>query len=72
MNLGMPYYLGLIGAAGYQFWIVRRVDIDDPKDCAVWFRRNTWIGSIIFLGCLGEWMSTVTSSGLDSWMTVLS
>ena len=46
------FLVGLAVAALHLAWQAGRVDIDDPADCLVKFRSNTWFGWLIFLTVL--------------------
>ena len=49
-ELGWPYWLGLLGAAGlfgYQLWLIR----DRARDaCLAAFRHNNWLGLVVWVG----------------------
>ncbi|OQW93523.1 MAG: 4-hydroxybenzoate polyprenyltransferase [Beggiatoa sp. IS2] len=56
LDFAMPYYLGLIFAAGlaiYQQWLIR-----DRKDslCFQAFLNNQWFGTVIFLGIMANYL----------------
>ena len=47
-GLGLLFLLGLVIAALVLAWQVVAVDLDDPADCLVKFRANTWFGWVFF------------------------
>jgi len=67
LNAGIPYYTGVLAAGGIQAWMLYDVNIDDTKSCGKWFVRNVWTGGLIWLGCLGEWLSRIGADGFASW-----
>jgi hypothetical protein len=50
--------------------MISDVNIDNEKSCGMWFRRNVWTGGIIWLGCLGEWVSQTGGMGLGAWFSM--
>ncbi|RLQ20889.1 4-hydroxybenzoate octaprenyltransferase [Seongchinamella sediminis] len=51
-DLGLFYYLGLVGAAGlcvYHQYLIRE---RDPAACFKAFLHNNWVGAVIFIGLL--------------------
>jgi 4-hydroxybenzoate polyprenyltransferase len=70
LDVGIPYYTGVLAAGGLQGWMIKDVDINDDKSCGMWFRRNVWTGGIIWLGCLGEWACRMGGIGLGAWYSL--
>ena len=70
LNVGIPFYAGVIAAGGLQGWMIYDVDIDNNKSCAMWFVRNVWTGGLIWLGCLAEWGCRMRGMGLGEWFNV--
>lgn len=52
------YYSTLAVAFIQLLWQVRSVDLDNPQDCMVKFKSNTWLGWIVFLGIITEKLLT--------------
>ena len=70
LNVGIPFYTGVMAAGGLQGWMIYDTDIDDKKSCAMWFVRNVWTGGLIWLGCLAEWGCRMGGSGLNEWFNI--
>ena len=51
-ELGPLFLAGLAAAALQLAWQAGKVNIDDPADCLVKFRSNTWFGWLVFGGAL--------------------
>ncbi|HVX91714.1 MAG TPA: 4-hydroxybenzoate octaprenyltransferase [Xanthobacteraceae bacterium] len=49
---GAAFALGLAGFAGYLFWQVARLDVDDPALCLALFKSNRDAGLVLFAGLL--------------------
>lgn len=55
-DLGWPYYLGLVGAAGlfaYQQWLVRN---RERGPCFEAFLNNNWVGASVFAGIVFHYL----------------
>lgn len=56
LNLGWPFYAGLLSAAAlaiYHLWLIRE---RDPAACFHAFMHNTWIGAAIFAGIVVDFL----------------
>ncbi|MEH6471389.1 MAG: 4-hydroxybenzoate octaprenyltransferase [Halopseudomonas sp.] len=56
MQLGLSYYLGVVGAGGlfiYQQYLIRE---RDPKACFEAFLNNNWVGCLLFCGLLLDYL----------------
>ena len=56
LNLGWPFYAGLLSAAAlalYHLWLIRE---RDPAACFRAFMHNTWIGAAIFAGIVVDFL----------------
>lgn len=56
LNLGWPFYAGLLSAAAiavYHLWLIRG---RDPAACFRAFMHNTWIGAAIFAGIVVDFL----------------
>ena len=53
LDLGWPYYLGLLAIAGHFVWQVATLDIDDPANCLLRFRANRFVGWLLLAGIAG-------------------
>mmetsp|Transcript_20777 Transcript_20777/g.32544 ORF Transcript_20777/g.32544 Transcript_20777/m.32544 type:complete len:194 (+) Transcript_20777:631-1212(+) len=49
-GMGIPYYIGVTGAAMHLTWQIVDVDLSEPKDCMAKFVANRWVGAIYFGG----------------------
>ncbi|EKX39470.1 hypothetical protein GUITHDRAFT_158409 [Guillardia theta CCMP2712] len=49
-GMGIPYAVGVAGAAVHMAWQIRTVDLDNTMDCMQKFVSNKWVGAIIFSG----------------------
>ncbi|TPX45085.1 hypothetical protein SeMB42_g03170 [Synchytrium endobioticum] len=47
---GVPYYVGLVGAASHYVWQIWNLDVKSAQDCARRFASNATLGFIVFLG----------------------
>ena len=54
MNLGWPYALGLLTAAGIALYHYRLIKNRDPVRCFAAFMHNNWFGAAIFAGIVLE------------------
>jgi 4-hydroxybenzoate polyprenyltransferase len=70
MGCGLPFYTVVAAAGGIQGWMIKDVDIDDPRSCAKWFLRNVWTGGVVWLGCLAEWAVRMGAGGLGEWFSI--
>lgn len=70
LNAGIPFYAGALAAGSVQGWMLYDANIDDPKSCGKWFVRNVWTGGLIWLGCLGEWISRIGGDDLGIWYSI--
>lgn len=70
LDAGIPFYAGVVAAAGVQGWMLWDVNIDDTKSCGKWFVRNVWTGGVIWMGCLAEWVVRIGGMGLGEWFNV--
>jgi len=49
-GMGVPYAVGVAGAAVHMAWQIKTVNLDDVQDCMRKFASNKWVGAIIFSG----------------------
>ena len=52
LSLAWPYYIGLAGALGLAMYHFTLIKNRDPKRCFKAFLHNNWIGALIFVGIL--------------------
>ncbi|KAM3075335.1 Para-hydroxybenzoate--polyprenyltransferase, mitochondrial precursor (PHB:polyprenyltransferase) [Clarireedia jacksonii] len=59
IGAGLFFYVGVIGAAATNAYMIVTVDLENPKSCEWWFHRGAWFltgGSMLF-ACFSEyWM----------------
>jgi 4-hydroxybenzoate polyprenyltransferase len=53
-GLGMPYYLGLAGAAAFMAYHHRLIRGRDRDACFKAFNHNNWVGAVIFAGMFAD------------------
>jgi 4-hydroxybenzoate polyprenyltransferase len=58
VGAGPIFFLGSCGGAALTLLsIVRKVDLRDVRDCAMWFRKGAWLtGGVISAGMLGDYL----------------
>lgn len=47
MDLYVPFYIGMAGAAAHLFWQIKYLDIDDSDRCLMLFKSNKLFGAIV-------------------------
>lgn len=60
-QMGMAYYISLLGAAGliiYQYQLIR---YRDRQNCFKAFLNNNWVGAVIFAGIALDYLLTTTN-----------
>ncbi|TXT04274.1 hypothetical protein VHUM_04272 [Vanrija humicola] len=64
MGAGPIYYaVSVVGAAAQLAWQVITVNLDDTADCWRKFVSNAWLGGLIFLGTVGDYVQQVLLAG---------
>lgn len=51
-----PFFLALAGTAGHLIWQLRTVRLDSRESCWRIFKSNKWLGGVLGLGFLGDWV----------------
>lgn len=55
-EIGIAYYLALVGLAVHFIWQIGALDIADSRNCLHIFKSNTHVGWILFAGAVaGQW-----------------
>lgn len=53
-----PFFYGATALAGYRvFSMIKKVDLDCPKNCWYWFRKNINTGHLVWLGATLDYLS---------------
>lgn len=53
---GWPFYtISCGGALAQLLYMIRAVNLDDPRSCWLWFRRSRLAGYLILIGILTDW-----------------
>ena len=55
LNLGWPFLLGLLAAAGQALWHWRLIRAREPGRCFTAFRHNHWLGFGVFAGVVASY-----------------
>jgi 4-hydroxybenzoate polyprenyltransferase len=55
LNLGMPYYIGLIVALGLAIYHFSLIRDRQPARCFKAFLHNNWLGAVVFIGIVANY-----------------
>lgn len=56
LNLGMPYYIGLIVALGLAIYHFSLIRDRQPASCFKAFLHNNWLGAVVFIGIVANYL----------------
>jgi len=56
LNLGMPYYIGLIVALGLAIYHFSLIRDRHPASCFKAFLHNNWLGAVVFTGIVANYL----------------
>ncbi len=56
LNLGMPYYIGLIVALGLAIYHFSLIRDRQPARCFKAFLHNNWLGAVVFIGIVANYL----------------
>lgn len=56
INLGMPYYIGLIVALGLAIYHFSLIRDRQPASCFKAFLHNNWLGAVVFIGIVANYL----------------